>query len=105
MTNKNIRLMCLVIHFITPYSAEEAIQISNNNGNMEYHGLFLDIYNKRNLHYFSLITFYPCYLYNYRTFGIIFLFLTFYLFFISCNRCFTLLTSINSSEILDEKED
>ena len=105
MINKNTRLMYLVIYFITPYSVEKALQISNNNGSMAYTGLFLDVYNKRNLHYFSLITFYPCYLYNYRSFGIIFILLTFYLFFISCNRCFTLLTSINSSEFLDEKED
>lgn len=105
MINKNIKLIYLVIHFITPYRAEEAIQVSNDYGNMAYYGLFLDIYNKRNLHYFSLITFYPCYLYNYRNFGTIFLFLTFYLFFVSCNKCFTILTSNYNSEFLDEKED
>jgi hypothetical protein len=93
MLNKQIDILYFVLYFIKPYNVEEALELSNNYSNIAYNGIFLDIYNKRNLHYFSLVTIFPSYFYNYTTYGALFSMFTFYLFYISCSRCYYIVSS------------
>jgi hypothetical protein len=68
---------------LIPGNVEVFLKSTNNCGNMGLNGVFLDIYNKRNLCYLSLITSLPSYLYNYTNYSILFVAFSFYLYF-SC---------------------
>jgi len=57
---------------LTPFTIEMMLRETSNNGNMGMHGVYLDIYNKRNWLYLSwalLCLSYPC---NYTNCGLLF---------------------------------
>jgi len=67
-------------YFLLPNFIENLLTISNNHGNMALHGVFLDLYNKRNLFYISLLSLFFFY-FNYIHIGVVFCSITFFLFF------------------------
>jgi hypothetical protein len=79
MNIKNIFLLFSI--FTIPGNIESFLNYSNNNGNMGLHGVYLDIYHKRNLYYFSLIIFAISYFFKYTFYGFLInlLFLYFFL--------------------------
>jgi hypothetical protein len=67
-------------YFLLPNYIEQLLHISNSEGNMALHGVFLDIYNKRNFFYISLLSLPILYYYNNMRIGVISVFVTFCLF-------------------------
>ena len=67
-------------YFLLPNFIENLLTISNNHGNMALHGVFLHLYNKRNLFYISLLSLFFFY-FNYIHIGVVFCSITFFLFF------------------------
>ena len=63
-----------------PSVVEQLLKITNNSGNMGLHGIFLELYYKRNLFYISLFSLIGFYFLNYLYIGAILVFVSFCLF-------------------------
>jgi len=57
---------------LTPFNIECCLTQTTRNGNMGMNGVYLDIYNKRNLFYFSLPVLCLSYSYNNTIYGLLF---------------------------------
>jgi hypothetical protein len=74
----------LIICLVIPYNAERILQACNAIGNMALYGIFLDIYNKRNIYYFSLTLLFIEYTNNYTIYCLLLVLLSLYAFINSC---------------------
>lgn len=64
-------------NYLLPNFIEQLLHITNNVGNIALNGIFLELYYKRNLFYFSLFVFFLCYILNfYYYIPLIFVFLS-----------------------------
>jgi len=84
-----IMLVNLMITFLIPSNIEKCLKVSQNDGNIAINGVCLDIYNKRNLFYFSLFLLFLSFIYKIiyiRIFFMITTLLMFYLFYDTCNK-------------------
>jgi len=78
--SKLLFTICMLI----PYNVEDYLYKSNCIGNMALNGVWLDIYNKRNLFYFSLIILLLSHLLNYIYYGLFFCIFCLYLYIKCC---------------------
>ena len=62
---KIIEIYKLTVSLLIPFNVENILQTCNRIGNMGLYGVFLDIYNKRNILYFSLTLLFIEYINNY----------------------------------------
>lgn len=69
----------MFLFFFLPNFIEQLLRISNSTGNMALYGIFLELYNKRNLFYVSLFSLIFLYFYNIQL-GVILVFVSFCLF-------------------------
>jgi len=76
----------LVLLLIIPTFLDNLLYQTNCSGNFGLHGVFLDIYIKRNLFYGSLFLLFIGYLYNYILYAIILVILSLFLFIKSINK-------------------
>ena len=76
----------LVIALLVPFNIEYLLEIYQGNGNMALYGVNLEIYYKRNLLYIAVIVFPLFYIFKYTYFGLLFLLVSFFLFFRSCYK-------------------
>lgn len=76
----------LVMFFLIPFNVETAIHESSKCGNMALNGVFLDIYYKRNLFYFTVPLLISSYFFKYFLFGLALSFFSFFLYLQSCNK-------------------
>ena len=74
----------LIISLIIPYNAEKILQACNRLGNMALYGIFLDIYNKRNIYYFSITLLFIEYINNHTMYCILLVLLSLAAFINSC---------------------
>jgi len=70
----------MFLALIIPGNIEEILKITNRQGNMAWNGIFLDLYNKRNLFYLSLLLLFFSY------YNLIFVFGFLYLFYNTYNK-------------------
>jgi len=77
--NENSIHMILFVMFL-PCNLEFMLKRVNNTGNSGIHSVLTDLYNKRNLCYFSTVIFVPIYIYSYNY---VMVWLVFWLFTIS----------------------
>jgi hypothetical protein len=75
---------CFTLSLLVPYNIENCLQVSQNIGNMALNGIFLDIYNKRNLFYFSLTLLFIEYINNHTIYCILLVLLSLIIYIISC---------------------
>lgn len=66
----------MFLFFLLPNFIEQLLRISNSAGNMALHGIFLELYYKRNLFYLSLLSLF----FFYIQLGVILVFVSFCLF-------------------------
>ena len=76
---------------LIPYNVDTYLYYSKCIGNMGINGVWLDIYNKRNLFYFSLFILYISYLLNYCYFGLICCICALYLYVKCCNKWYNII--------------
>ena len=69
-----------------PSVVEQLLKITNNSGNMGLNGVFLELYYKRNLFYFSVFSLVGFYFLNCLYIGFIFVCIAFLLFFQSYTK-------------------
>jgi len=74
------------LSLLAPYYVEHYLQVTRNIGNMALHGIFLDIYNKRNLFYFSLTLLFIEYINNYTMYCLLLVLLSLIAFINCFNR-------------------
>ncbi len=74
------------VYLLFPFNVENILQACNSIGNMGLCGIFLDIYNKRNIFYFSLILLFAEYINNYTIYSIILVLLSLIIFTNCCNK-------------------
>jgi len=74
------KLYNMFLALIIPGNIEEILKITNRQGNMAWNGIFLDLYNKRNLFYLSLLLLFFSY------YNLIFVFGFLYLFYNTYNK-------------------
>ena len=60
------QILKLGTRFIIPFYIEDMLEIAESQGNMGLYGLFLGIYYKRNILYFSLFSLLLSYLFAYK---------------------------------------
>ncbi len=77
------QIFYFTLSLLAPYYVEHYLQVTRNIGNMALHGIFLDIYNKRNLFYFSLTLLFIEYISNYTMYCLVLVLLSL-IAFISC---------------------
>jgi len=80
------QIFYFMLSLSAPYYVEHYLQVSQNIGNMALHGIFLDIYNKRNLFYFSLTLLFIEYINNHTTYCLLLVLLSFIAFINCCNK-------------------
>jgi hypothetical protein len=83
--------LLFIICMLMPHNVEEYLYNSECIGNFGINGIWLDIYYKRNLFYFSLIILLLSYLLNYIYYGLFFCIFCFYLYVKSCNKWYIFL--------------
>ena len=83
---KIIEIYNLTSTLLTPFNAEKILQACQNIGNMTLYVIFLDIYNKRNIFYFSLTLLFIEYINNYTMYCLLLVLLSFIIFIYSCNK-------------------
>ena len=81
---KIIEKINLITCLIIPFNAEKILQACNSIGNMALYGIFLDIYNKRNIYYFSLTLLFIEYINNHTMYCILLVLLSLAAFINSC---------------------
>uniref|UniRef100_A0A6C0ARJ1 Uncharacterized protein n=1 Tax=viral metagenome TaxID=1070528 RepID=A0A6C0ARJ1_9ZZZZ len=81
---KIIEKIILITSLITPFNAEYILRGCNRIGNMALYGIFLDIYNKRNIYYFSITLLFIEYINNHTMYCILLVLLSFAAFINSC---------------------
>jgi hypothetical protein len=81
---KIIEIYNLTVSLLIPFNAENILQACNRIGNMGLYGVFLDIYNKRNMLYFSLTLLFIEYINNYTIYCLLLVLLSFAAFINSC---------------------
>jgi hypothetical protein len=74
------------LYLLLPLSVENILQLYQNTGNMALHGVFTDIYNKRNIFYFSLILLLIEYINNHTLYSSLFVILSLINFINCCNK-------------------
>ena len=67
---------------IIPRNVETLLQLTS--GNMGLHGVYLEVYYKRNLLYISLLALLPCYLFGYMNYSVAFVLFALFIYFKSC---------------------
>ena len=83
--------LLFIICMLMPHNVEAYLHYSECVGNMGLNEAWLDIYNKRNLFYISLIILLLSYLLNYIYYGLFFCIFSLYLYVKSCNTWYILL--------------
>ena len=76
----------LSLSLLRPYTLEDCLQVTQNIGNMALHGIFLDIYKKRNLFYFSLTLLFIEYINNYTIYCLLLVLASLIIYIKSCIR-------------------
>ena len=79
-------MLTKIIICLIPFNIECCLTRTTRNGNMALNGIYLNIYNKRNLFYISLPLLYLSYIYNYTMYGLLLSLICFGMFF---NACYT----------------
>ena len=74
------------VYLISPLIIEHYLQVTQNIGNMGLHGIFLDIYKKRNLFYFSLSLLFIEYVINHTIYCMLLVLLSLIIFIKFCIR-------------------
>jgi len=69
----------MFVALIIPGNIELTLEYTNRIGNIAYHGIFLDLYNKRNLFYLSFLLLFFSYYNLIFVFGFLYLFYSTYL--------------------------
>ena len=72
------------LSLLAPYYIEHYLEVTQNIGNMALHGVFLDIYNKRNILYFSLTLLFIEYINNHTIYCLLLVLLSL-IAFINCS--------------------
>jgi len=80
----------IIILFI-PFNVEYALNLASNSGNIGLHGVFLEIYRKRNILYLSFPVLFISYRYNYLFYGMIFTLFSLYFYIKSCCKWFSII--------------
>lgn len=73
-----------ILFFLSPYIIEHYLQVTQNMGIMALHGVFLDIYKKRNLFYFSLTLLFIEYVNNHTIYCMLLVLLSLIIYITSC---------------------
>ena len=81
---KIVEIYTLITCLLIPFNAEKILQVCKNIGNMTLYGIFLDIYNKRNLFYFLLTILFIEYINNHTIYCILLVLLSLVAFINSC---------------------
>jgi len=83
---KIIEIYNLTTSLLRPFNAENILKACQKIGNMTLYVIFLDIYNKRNIFYFSLTLLFIEYINNYTMYCLLLVLLSFITFIYSCNK-------------------
>jgi hypothetical protein len=81
-------MLYILLYFLIPGNVEQFLNYSNSVGNMGIYGIFLGIYNKRNLFYLSSLLFLLTYLFNYYYLSVFFIICTFFSLLLYIKTCF-----------------